>query len=76
MTPQELKDMALESSKKECESVLEALKKAAKEGRLSEGFDSLLEGTIELLKTAGYVVQEKRRANDMRGLTFWEVSFK
>jgi hypothetical protein len=76
MTPQELKDLALEASKKEFDSVLEGLRRAAKEGRLSEGFDSLLEGTVELLKAAGYAVQEKRRPNNMRGHTFWEVSFK
>ncbi len=75
MTPQELKDIALNASKKEYETVLDELKKAAKEGRFSAAFDSLLEGTIELLKTEGYGVLEKNRRNDMRGGTFWEVSF-
>ena len=59
MTPEELKQIAIEATKKEYEEIVEKMKSSAKQGSFSCKFATLSEKVMEQLKNAGFDVQEK-----------------
>ena len=56
MTPQELKEIALKSSKSEAENIELQLHEAAKKGHLSCEFVGLSEGVINHLRERGFKI--------------------
>lgn len=74
MTPQELKEIALQASKKEYDTVIEELGKSAKEGKFTATFTSLTDGTKELLTKEGYVVKRRLGGNRNERI-YWDISF-
>jgi muramoyltetrapeptide carboxypeptidase LdcA involved in peptidoglycan recycling len=56
MTPEQLRQIALDSSKNEYEAIVAQMHAAAKQGSLSCNFPHITEGAIEQLKEEGFQV--------------------
>lgn len=63
MSPEELKQIALEATKQEYEAIMSEMQKAASEGSFTCTFKSISDGAVYQLKEAGYDVQAKTRYN-------------
>lgn len=79
MTPDELKRLAREASKKEYESIMAKMKEAAKEGSFSCTFNDISDGAKEQLREAGFTVVKRyksvRNPFGSQGSDYYEVSF-
>ena len=75
MTPEELKKIAIDASKKEYEQIMSGLQKEAKEGSFSATFSSITDGAIEQLEKAGFLVNKRYRGAGSSSTSYYEVSF-
>jgi hypothetical protein len=78
MTPEELKKMALEATKKEYEEIMAKMQNAAKEGSFSCNFSSISDGAREQLTSAGFTVTRRYKQGNALGSSstgYYEVSF-
>ena len=73
MTPEELKNIAIESTKEEVQSILKEMEKAARAGSFSSNFPKITDAAIVQLRSAGFSVEHK--VNQIRKTTFYTVSF-
>lgn len=76
MTPDELKQIALNATKKEYELIIVEMKAAASKGSFTCRFPSISDGAKQQLTDAGFDVV-KRNQLSMRGgsPTYYEVKF-
>lgn len=63
MTPEELKQIALEATKKEYEAIIAEMKKAATAGSFTCRFQNISDGAKHQLVEAGYEVNAKTNYN-------------
>lgn len=78
MSPEELKKIALESSRKEYETIVAEMKKAAQQGSFSCDFSDISDGAIEQLRKDGFSVVPKTTYNKgirTSSTTYYQVSF-
>ena len=54
MKPEQLKQIALDATKKEYEAIISEMQKAANEGSFTCSFKSITDGAVHQLKEAGY----------------------
>jgi hypothetical protein len=79
MTPEQLKQIALDATKKEYEAIISEMQKAANEESFTCSFRSISDGAVHQLKEAGYDVQVKthytRGVYGSSGTKYFEVGF-
>lgn len=79
MTPEQLKQIALDSTKKEYEGIISEMQKAANVGSFTCSFKSISDGAVHQLKEAGYDVQVKthyaRGIYGNVGTKYFEIGF-
>lgn len=79
MKPEELKQIALDATKKEYEAIISVMQKAANEGSFTCTVKSITDGAVHQLKEAGYDVQVKtqytRGLYGSSGAKYFEVGF-
>lgn len=79
MTPEQLKQIALDATKNEYEAIISEMQNAAKKGSFTCSFKSISDGAVHQLKEAGYNVQIKthqtRGVYGSNGTKYFEVGF-
>ena len=75
MTPDELKKIALDATKKEYESIMDQMKRSAESGSYSCEFSKISDGAVSQLRSAGFDVQRLNRYDHMVKKSYFIVKF-